>query len=72
MNITKISIERQINERQYQFLCNYESPLEEVRAILHDMFLEIEKRIEHHTEEAEKAQKESQAICCQEVCNAAG
>lgn len=72
MNKTKISIERQINERQYQFFCEYTAPLEEVKAILQDMLGYIDGRIEHHKQEAEQAQKEAQAACCQGSCDAAG
>lgn len=42
----KISIERQINERQYQFLVSVDSPLVEIISILDDIKNEMTGRLE--------------------------
>ena len=52
----RISLERQINERLYQFLVPYDAPLQEVAAIIDDLKLDIANRMV----EAEKQQKEKE------------
>lgn len=52
----RISLERQINERLYQFLVPYDAPLQEICAILDDLKLDVQNRIA----EAEKKQKDSE------------
>jgi len=51
---TKVSIERQINERQYQFLCPYEASFEEAIYIIDD----IRKYFSERMEEVKKQQAE--------------
>ncbi len=50
----RISLERQINDRLYQFSVPFEAPLQEVAAILEDLKLDIANRIA----EAEKHEKQ--------------
>lgn len=59
---SKLSIERVINERHYQFLCPPEASLAEVASILED----IKKYVMGRIEEAEKKQeqeKEPESKC---------
>lgn len=53
----RISLERQINDRLYQFLVPYDAPLHEVAAIVDDLKLDISNRIA----EVEKQQKEKES-----------
>lgn len=50
----KISIERQINDRLYQFMVPYEAPMSEALAILDDVRLQLSKLME----EIQKSQSE--------------
>lgn len=50
----KVSIERQINERQYQFVCPYESTLEECLMVIED----IKKYVVERLEDAKKQKEE--------------
>ena len=60
----KLSIERVINERHYQFMCPPDASLAEVASILDD----IKRYVMNRIEEAEKNQdKESEK--CKSECN---
>ncbi len=54
----RISLERQINDRLYQFSVPYEAPLQEVAAILEDLKIEVANRLV----EAEKQCKEQEQV----------
>jgi hypothetical protein len=49
----KVSIERQINERHYQFLVSVDAPLVEIISILEDIKSEMTGRLEASVKEEE-------------------
>ncbi len=50
----KVSIDRQINERLYQFLVPFEAPLNEVLIILDDIIVYVVDRIKDAEEKAKQ------------------
>ena len=50
----KISIERQINERQYQFIVSVDAPLVEIISILDHIKQEMTGRLEASVQEEKK------------------
>lgn len=58
----KVSIERIINERHYQFICPTEASLSEVASVIDD----IKKYVMERISEAEKSYQEKECSDCPE------
>lgn len=56
----RISLERQINDRLYQFSVPYEAPLSEVSAIIEDLKLDIANRIAEVERQAKEKQEQKE------------